>query len=84
MCHYPPAGKQPPSRVTYSVLIVLIFTGRSSEENKLIKCPERISFLHVPSSQVCHVWTHAVSEVGYVGALQQPILHRGLKDQKSN
>lgn len=32
------------------------------------------------SLQICHVWTHAVSEVSYVGALQQPILHIGLKD----
>lgn len=29
-------------------------------------------------------WTHAVCEVGYVGAPNQPILHLGLKDQKSN
>lgn len=25
-----------------------------------------------------------VNVVGYVGALQEPVLHRGLKDQKSN
>lgn len=43
-----------------------------------------MNFLHVSSLQICHVWTHAVSEAGYVGALQQPILQTGLKDQKFN
>lgn len=43
-----------------------------------------MKFLHVSSLQICHVWTHAASKVGYVGALQQPILLIGLKDQKSN
>lgn len=34
--------------------------------------------------QIRQVWTHAASKVGYVGALQQPILLIGLKDQTSN
>lgn len=52
---------------------------KSSEESIPIRCPEKIHFL-----QICHVLTHAVSEVGYVGALHQPVLRLGPKDQKSN
>lgn len=34
--------------------------------------------------QICHVWTATVSEVGYVGTLHQPVLHKhaGPKDKK--
>lgn len=43
-----------------------------------------MNFLHVSSTQIHQIWTHVVSEVGYVGALQQPILCAGLKDLNSN
>lgn len=33
------------------------------------------------SMQICHLWTRVFSEVGYVGALQQPIPRTGLKDR---
>lgn len=79
--HQPHWVKTPPS-VTYSDLIVIIFSQaelfNSSEKNKLI------NFFHISTQQIRHVWTRAVSELGYVGALQKPILHIGPKDQKSN
>lgn len=42
---------------------------------------KRVCPVHVIFAEVLH--GHAVFEAGYVGALQQPVQYRGLKDQKS-
>lgn len=57
---------------------------KKKKEKQPNKKKTPLHFLCVFKMQIRNLWTRVFCEVGYVGALQQPILRTGLKDQSQN